>query len=72
MQDPEDWCSFVIDGHHKLEAYRRAARPARFITIQRLWNERYHSVGTGEYFEGLSKQKSDYNRLKTRIGQRHV
>ena len=71
LQEPEDWCSFVIDGHHKLEAYRRARRPARFITIQRLWNEPY-STGTGDYFEKAKRKRTAYNQLKNRAGQPEV
>jgi len=58
------WCEFVIDGHHKLEAYTRESVPPSVIQIERLYPTTISlEMGVGFLLRGHAGIK-EYRRMK--------
>lgn len=58
------WCQFVIDGHHKLQAYRELNIPPARIEIKRLSDSAISLKEGTDYIGKTRKEAKDYSRNK--------
>lgn len=64
----EGWCEFVIDGHHKLQAYRMAKAAPAFISVCRLDAPRLSAGAFNDCIGGAHPMASHYRKVKTEHG----
>lgn len=63
----ETYCSFIIDGHHKLEAYQNLGRPLRIVDCTKLWSK--GKQDEVQHFFGKDKRAfKAYDRLRRTHG----
>ena len=63
------WCEFVIDGHHKLEAYSRQGEKPTVLSIVR-WDAPAISLDEGVRFLPVGHHGvREYRRAKGRAGR---
>ena len=64
----DGWCEFVIDGHHKLQAYSQAGIDPSFISVCRLDAPRLSADSLSELFDAGHPMADQYRRVKTQYG----
>ncbi len=60
------WCDFVLDGHHKLQAYKATKIAPPLISICRVGAPRLSEDCLGQYFGEYHPMNSHYRRVKGR------
>lgn len=61
----EGWCDFVIDGHHKLQAYKLAQIAPTFISVCRLDAPQLSSSSFDQSIDPNHPMSSHYRKVKT-------
>lgn len=64
----DGWCNFVLDGHHKLEAYKLAKIAPTFISVCRLDAPRLPAGTFEQYFDATHPLASHYADVKAKYG----
>jgi hypothetical protein len=62
---PGAWCEFVIDGHHKLRAYRNTKVPPRIVSIVRLDPPELPANTFDTHFGATHQLASEYRNHKS-------
>ncbi len=61
----DGWCEFVLDGHHKLRAYKAAGVNPSFVSVCRLNAPRLSSDSFDGYIGNEHPMAGHYHRVKT-------
>ena|SRR5436190_8169648 len=62
---PQSWCEFVIDGHHKLQAYKAAMVGPTLISVCRLDAPKLNPDSFAAHLGASHPKSRDYRRVKT-------
>ncbi|MBP3959312.1 hypothetical protein J8F10_29050 [Gemmata sp. G18] len=62
----EGWCNFVLDGHHKLRAYKMAGVKPAFVSVCRLDAPRVGAESFDKWIGANHPMASRYRKVKTK------